>query len=69
LPGGSGYTNSINDCNTSLDEDAIHRVSTDGLFVTFFFKIGIICAVTSALITQGYYKALPFRAGVSLLQT
>jgi hypothetical protein len=23
------YTNSINDCNTSLGEDAIHRVSTD----------------------------------------
>ncbi|WP_277884313.1 hypothetical protein [Nostoc parmelioides] len=26
------YTNSINDCNTSLGEDAINRVSTDGLF-------------------------------------
>ncbi|WP_341525775.1 hypothetical protein [Nostoc sp. UHCC 0302] len=30
-------TNSINDCNTYFGEDAIHRVSTDGLFVTFFF--------------------------------
>ncbi len=36
-------TNSINDCNTSLVKDAIHRVSTDGLFVAFFFPIGIIC--------------------------
>jgi len=24
-----------------LGEDAIHRVSTDGLFVAFFFQIGI----------------------------
>ncbi|WP_414755825.1 hypothetical protein [Anabaena sp. CCY 9910] len=38
-------TNSINDCKTSLgedamnpldEEDAIHRVSTNGLFVAFF---------------------------------
>ncbi|WP_141699724.1 hypothetical protein [Nostoc sp. KVJ20] len=34
-------TNSINDCNTSLGKDAIHRVSTNGLFVAFFFQIGI----------------------------
>ncbi|WP_341524697.1 hypothetical protein [Nostoc sp. UHCC 0302] len=34
-------TNSINDYNTSFHEDAIHRVSTNGLFVTFFFQIGI----------------------------
>ncbi|MEH2202463.1 MAG: hypothetical protein V7K53_00075 [Nostoc sp.] len=34
-------TNSINDCNTSLAKDAIHRVSTNGLFVAFFFQIGI----------------------------
>ncbi|WP_167315554.1 hypothetical protein [Nostoc punctiforme] len=34
-------TNSINDCNTSLGQDAIHRVSTNGLFVAFFFPIGI----------------------------
>jgi hypothetical protein len=34
-------TNSINDCNTSLGKDAIHCISTDGLFVTFFFQIGI----------------------------
>ncbi|MDZ8188547.1 MAG: hypothetical protein RMX96_27285, partial [Nostoc sp. ChiSLP02] len=28
------YTNSINDCNTSLGQDAIHRVSTkNGVFV------------------------------------
>jgi hypothetical protein len=33
--------NSINDYNTSLGEDAIHRVSTDGLLVTFFFQISI----------------------------
>ncbi|MEH1893253.1 MAG: hypothetical protein V7K92_28875 [Nostoc sp.] len=31
------YTNSINDCNTSLGEDAMNRVSTNGLFVAFFF--------------------------------
>ena len=30
-------TNSINDCNTSLGEDAMNRVSTNGLFVAFFF--------------------------------
>ena len=35
------YTNSINDCNTSLGEDAMNRVSTNGLFVTYFFQIGI----------------------------
>ncbi len=35
------YTNLINDCNTSLGKDAIHRVSTNGLFVAFFFQIGI----------------------------
>ncbi|MBW4431618.1 MAG: hypothetical protein KME28_07780 [Pelatocladus maniniholoensis HA4357-MV3] len=40
-------TNSINDCNTSLGKDAImgrdaiNRVSTNGLFVAFFFQIGI----------------------------
>ncbi|WP_341528981.1 hypothetical protein WKK05_06550 [Nostoc sp. UHCC 0302] len=39
----SPYTNSMNGCNTPLDEGAIHRVSTDGLFVAFFFKIGIKC--------------------------
>ncbi|WP_414753147.1 hypothetical protein [Anabaena sp. CCY 9910] len=27
--------------NTFLGEDAIHRVSTDGLFVAFFFQIGM----------------------------
>ncbi|WP_341529278.1 hypothetical protein [Nostoc sp. UHCC 0302] len=31
----------MNDCNTSLGEDAMNRVSTNGLFVTFFFQIGI----------------------------
>ncbi|MEH1913202.1 hypothetical protein [Nostoc sp.] len=36
------YTNSINDCNTSLGKDAMNRVSTNGLFVAFFFQIGII---------------------------
>ncbi|QFS47887.1 hypothetical protein GXM_05379 [Nostoc sphaeroides CCNUC1] len=35
------YTNLINDCNISLGKDAIHRVSTNGLFVAFFFQIGI----------------------------
>ena len=35
------YTNSINDCNTSLGQDAMNRVSTGGLFVAFFFPIGI----------------------------
>ncbi|MBN3924398.1 hypothetical protein [Nostoc sp. NMS4] len=30
-------TNSINDCNTSLGKDAMNRVSTNGLFVAFFF--------------------------------
>ncbi|MEH1792914.1 hypothetical protein [Nostoc sp.] len=36
-----GYNNSINDCNTSLGKDAIHRVSTNSLFVALFFQIGI----------------------------
>jgi hypothetical protein len=27
--------------NTSLGEDAMNRVSTNGLFVVFFFPIGI----------------------------
>ncbi|MDZ8104151.1 MAG: hypothetical protein RM338_00800 [Nostoc sp. DedQUE12a] len=35
------YTNSINDCNTSLGQDAMNRVSTNGLSVAFFFAIGI----------------------------
>ncbi|OYE02066.1 hypothetical protein [Nostoc sp.] len=35
------YTISIDDCNTSLGKDAMNRVSTNGLFVTFFFQIGI----------------------------
>ncbi|QFS47055.1 hypothetical protein GXM_04536 [Nostoc sphaeroides CCNUC1] len=40
------YTNSINDCNTSLGQDAMNRdamnrVSTNGVFVAFFFPIGI----------------------------
>ncbi len=30
-----------NDCNISLAKDAINRVSTSGLFVAFFFQIGI----------------------------
>jgi hypothetical protein len=34
-------TSSINDCNTSLGKDAIHRVSTNSLFVALFFQIGI----------------------------
>ncbi|MEH1950709.1 MAG: hypothetical protein V7K77_27690 [Nostoc sp.] len=34
-------TNSINDCNTSLGKDAMHRISTNGLFVAFFFPIGM----------------------------
>ncbi|MEH2175721.1 hypothetical protein [Nostoc sp.] len=34
-------TNSINGCNTSLGKDAMNRVSTNGLFVAFFFQIGI----------------------------
>ncbi|MBD0387253.1 MAG: hypothetical protein ICV54_12215 [Nostoc sp. C3-bin3] len=33
----STYTDFINDCNTSLGKDAIHRVSTNGVLVTFFF--------------------------------
>ncbi|WP_341525826.1 hypothetical protein WKK05_25065 [Nostoc sp. UHCC 0302] len=33
--------NSINGCNTSLGEDAMNRVSTNGLFVAFFFLIGV----------------------------
>ncbi|MFN6473352.1 MAG: hypothetical protein RMY36_027285 [Nostoc sp. SerVER01] len=44
------YTNSINDCNTSLSEDAIHRVSTNGLFVAFFFnKLKILATQKQAL--------------------
>ncbi|QFS46217.1 hypothetical protein GXM_03697 [Nostoc sphaeroides CCNUC1] len=49
------YTNSINDCNTSLgkdamnrdamNRDAMNRVSTNGLFVAFFFSIGIISLI------------------------
>ncbi|MGV0107541.1 hypothetical protein NSTCB13_06428 [Nostoc sp. DSM 114160] len=38
-------TNSIDDCNTSLGKDAIHRVSTNGLCVAFFFQIGTIRAL------------------------
>ncbi|QFS46055.1 hypothetical protein [Nostoc sphaeroides] len=34
-------TDSINDCNTSLGKDAMNRVSTNGVFVAFFFEIGI----------------------------
>ncbi|MEH2256416.1 hypothetical protein [Nostoc sp.] len=37
----ASYTNSINDCNTYLGRDTIHRVSTNGLFIAFFFQIGI----------------------------
>ncbi|MBD2254530.1 hypothetical protein [Nostoc parmelioides] len=34
------HTNLINDCYTSLgEEDAMNRVSTDGLFVAFFFLL------------------------------
>ena len=40
-PRSKGNTNSINDCNICLGKDAIHRVSTNGLFVAFFFQIGI----------------------------
>ncbi len=35
------YTNSINDCNTSLGKDAMNHLSTNGLFVAFFSQIGI----------------------------
>ncbi|MEH1813407.1 MAG: hypothetical protein V7L09_13335 [Nostoc sp.] len=35
------YTNSINDCNRSLGKDAMNRVSTNDLFVAFFFQISI----------------------------
>jgi len=34
--------------NTSLGKDAIHRVSTDGLFVAFFFQIGITWAYSAS---------------------
>ncbi|WP_181984902.1 hypothetical protein [Nostoc sphaeroides] len=42
----STYTNSINDCNTSLgkdamNRDAMNRDAMNGLFVAFFFPIGI----------------------------
>ncbi|WP_375479265.1 hypothetical protein [uncultured Nostoc sp.] len=37
----TSHTNSINDCNISLGKDAMNRVSTNGLFVAFFFQIGI----------------------------
>ncbi|WP_341529547.1 hypothetical protein [Nostoc sp. UHCC 0302] len=52
----NSYTNSINDCNTSLGEDAIHRVSTNGLFVTFFFQIGITLCVLARrhLLQRGF---------------
>ncbi|WP_448266912.1 hypothetical protein [Nostoc sp. DSM 114159] len=33
------YTTPINNCNTSLVEDAIHRVSTNDLFVALFYQI------------------------------
>ncbi len=33
----STYTDSINDCNTSLGKDAMNRVSTNGVFVALFF--------------------------------
>ncbi|MEH2181191.1 hypothetical protein [Nostoc sp.] len=39
--GFESYTNSINDCNTSLGKDAMNRVSTNDLFVAFFFQIHI----------------------------
>ncbi|MFN6498140.1 MAG: hypothetical protein RMX65_014190 [Nostoc sp. DedQUE01] len=51
----------INDCNTSLDEDAIHRVSTDNLFVGLFFQSGITfysilktSLQTSPLVGEGF---------------
>ncbi|MFN6560493.1 MAG: hypothetical protein RMY28_011870, partial [Nostoc sp. ChiSLP01] len=40
------YTNLINDCNTSLGQDAMNRVSTkNGVFVALFFPIGITCRI------------------------
>ncbi|MEH1950094.1 hypothetical protein [Nostoc sp.] len=33
LGDGDRYTNSINDCNTSLGKDAMNRVSTNGQFI------------------------------------
>ncbi|MCC5630342.1 hypothetical protein LC613_20945 [Nostoc sphaeroides CHAB 2801] len=54
------YTNSINDCNTSLgkdamnrdamnrdamNRDAMNRDAMNGLFVAFFFSIGIISLI------------------------
>ncbi|MDZ8027567.1 MAG: hypothetical protein RMX97_23125 [Nostoc sp. DedQUE11] len=51
----------INDCNTSLDEDAMNRVSTDNLFVGLFFQIGITfysilktSLQTSPLVGEGF---------------
>ncbi|WP_414752440.1 hypothetical protein [Anabaena sp. CCY 9910] len=42
------YTNSINDCNTSLgEEDAMNRISTDGSFVPVFFPVGILAVASS----------------------
>ncbi|WP_341528875.1 hypothetical protein WKK05_06005 [Nostoc sp. UHCC 0302] len=55
------YTSLINDCNTSLGEDAIHRVSTNGLFVTFFFEIGIICFLSLRVIQES--TRIPIRLG------
>jgi hypothetical protein len=44
-PAYAGYKNfyiiSIDDCNASWGKDAMNRVSTNGLFVAFFFQIGI----------------------------
>ncbi|WP_143854135.1 hypothetical protein [Nostoc sp. 'Peltigera membranacea cyanobiont' 210A] len=37
----------VNDCNTSLGKDAMNRVSTNGLFVAFFFQIGLTLQDTS----------------------
>ncbi|WP_257798184.1 hypothetical protein [Nostoc edaphicum] len=39
----------MNDCNTSLGKDAMNRVSTNGLFVAFFFQIGITITIRVTL--------------------
>ncbi|MCF2148069.1 hypothetical protein IQ276_016885 [Desmonostoc muscorum LEGE 12446] len=36
-------TNSINDCNTLLGEDAMNRVSTRWSIFAFYFQIGMTC--------------------------
>ncbi|WP_341526835.1 hypothetical protein [Nostoc sp. UHCC 0302] len=55
------FSDKSNDCNTFLGEDAMNRVSTNGLFVTFFFQIGISYSWRSLSLWEKVYTASPYR--------